>query len=334
MKITKSAWIWLFTLLFVLGFGIGGFCILLDLSFVEAFYYTIITLATVGYNAPPNLSMEGMLFIAILVILGISAAGYAVSQVTRYFLVERILTALGKRRDVRVDRLEKHWIICGLGRMGEEVFEHLRHYDIPCMALEMSEQKVAWAREKGWIVLQGDARDEDTLESAGVRRAEGLIVTLSDASDNVYVIITARSLNPNLRTIARASDSQSVRILYRAGAEKVINPIVAGAAAIARASIKPTVANFLELVNISRDLDLDFDSVHIMPGSPLIGKSLAESPLRSEYNAMVIAVKRDSGEYIYNPTGSLVIEQGDELIVFADGKRMANLRKVAAGLKE
>jgi len=329
---TRMAWIWFVLLVLVFLIGTAGFHLLLDLGFIDAIYYTVITLATVGYEAPPNLTEAGKLFVAFLVILGIGTAGYAVSQVTRFFVVDRLLSALGKRRDTRVDKMEKHWIVCGLGRVGMEVMQHLLRDDIPCVALEIAERKVASARERGWIVHQGDARDEEILESAGVKRATGLITTLSDDSDNVYVIITARSLNPDLRVIARASDRKSMGVFYKAGAEKVINPVMAGAAAIAWASVKPAVANFLEIVNISRDLDITFDSVPLHPDSKIIGQTLAESPIRSRYNAMVIAIKRASGQYIYNPGGSLVLERGDELILIVDRNRMVELRRELAGL--
>lgn len=331
MQPTRMAWIWFFLLISVFLLGTVGFKLLLDLGFIDAIYYTVITLATVGYEAPPNLTDTGKLFVAFLVILGIGTAGYAVSQVTRYFVVDRLLSALGKRRDTRVDKMEKHWIVCGLGRVGMEVMQHLLRDDIPCMALEIADRKVASARERGWIVQQGDARDEEVLESAGVKRATGLITTLTDDSDNVYVIITARSLNPDLRVIARASDRKSMGVFYKAGAEKVINPVMAGAAAIAWASVKPAVANFLEIVNISRDLDITFDSVPLNPDSKIIGQTLAESPIRSRYNAMVIAIKRASGQYIYNPGGSLVLERGDELILIVDRNRMVELRRELAG---
>lgn len=332
MQPTRMAWIWFVLLVLVFLIGTAGFHLLLDLGFIDAIYYTVITLATVGYEAPPNLTEAGKLFVAFLVILGIGTAGYAVSQVTRFFVVDRLLSALGKRRDTRVDKMEKHWIVCGLGRVGMEVMQHLLRDDIPCVALEIAERKVASARERGWIVHQGDARDEEILESAGVKRATGLITTLSDDSDNVYVIITARSLNPDLRVIARASDRKSMGVFYKAGAEKVINPVMAGAAAIAWASVKPAVANFLEIVNISRDLDITFDSVPLHPDSKIIGQTLAESPIRSRYNAMVIAIKRASGQYIYNPGGSLVLERGDELILIVDRNRMVELRRELAGL--
>lgn len=331
MQPTRMAWIWFFLLISVFLLGTVGFQLLLDLGFIDAIYYTVITLATVGYEAPPNLTDTGKLFVAFLVILGIGTAGYAVSQVTRYFVVDRLLSALGKRRDTRVDKMEKHWIVCGLGRVGMEVMQHLLRDDIPCMALEIAERKVASARERGWIVQQGDARDEEVLESAGVKRAKGLITTLTDDSDNVYVIITARSLNPDLRVIARASDRKSMGVFYKAGAEKVINPVMAGAAAIAWASVKPAVANFLEIVNISRDLDITFDSVPLHPDSKIVGQTLAESPIRSRYNAMVIAIKRASGQHIYNPGGSLVLERGDELILIVDRNRMMELRRELAG---
>ncbi|HPD97230.1 MAG TPA: NAD-binding protein [Synergistales bacterium] len=166
------------------------------------------------------------------------------------------------------------------------------------------------------------------LEEAGITKARGLILTLSDDSDNVYATLTAKALNPDMRVIARANDPQSTKLLLRAGAERAMNLADAEAAAIARASINPAVADFLEMVNISRDLGLDFSAATLHPESPVAGKTLAEAPLRFEYNAMVIAIKKEKGSIIYNPPGNEILEGGDELILFAEMDKMEELRSL------
>ncbi|MDO9508647.1 MAG: potassium channel protein [Thermovirgaceae bacterium] len=327
MKTLSKARYWLMVLLaiFVAGtFGIWYFC---DVDLVDALFYTVTTLTTVGYDAPPGLPLGGKVFIIFLILAGIGTAGLAIGEITNYFVVGGLLSAMGKRRDSRVKNLEKHWILVGLGKVGHEVAQHLRKDNMPFMAIDIDESKVVAAREEGWIVHRGDARIDNVLEDAGILKASGMILTLPDDADNVYATITARALNPALRIIARANDPQSVAVLTKAGAEKAINLIEAEAAAIARASIKPSVSNFLELVNISRGLSLDFDSVTVHPESPVVGLPLLSTPLRSRFNAMVIAIKKRNGVITYNPRGDEVLYEGDELILFAELDKMDALKR-------
>jgi len=327
MTVLGKARFWLALLIAIVIAGAVGIWYFCDVHWIDAFFYTVITLTTVGYDAPPGLPLGGKIFIIFLILSGIGAAGLAIGEITHYFVVGGLLSAMGKRRDYRVKNLNNHWILVGLGNVGLEVGEHLVKDDVPFVALDIAENKVAAVRDKGWIAHQGDARVDDVLDEAGVQRAGGMILTLPDDADNVYATITARSMNPSLRVIARANDPQSVDVLTRAGAEKAINLIEAEAAAIARASVKPTVANFLELVNISRGLGLDFDSFTVHPESPMAGKSLANAPLRSEYNAMVIAIKKPDGHITYNPRGDEIIGGGDELILFAERDRVEGLKR-------
>jgi len=319
---------WVMLLSAILAGGTIGIRYFSGEGWIDSLFYTIVTLSTVGYGAPPGLSPGGKVFVIILIIIGISVAGLAIGEISRFFVVEKMLSAMGKRRDSRVKDLKDHWILVGLGRVGMEVARHLDSDGIPFMALEVADRKVAMAREKGWLVQQGDVRQEESLENAGIKKARGLILTLSDDSDNVYATLTAKALNPGIRVIARANDPQSAKLLLRAGAERAMNLADAEAAAIARASVNPAVADFLEMVNISRDLGLNFSAVVVNPESSVAGMTLAEAPLRFEYNAMVIAIKKEGGSMIYNPPGSEVLEGGDELILFAEMSKMEELRSL------
>jgi len=323
---SRKAARWLIVLLAILASGTLGIRYFTDSPWIDSLFYTVITLSTVGYGAPPGLPVGGKIFVILLILIGIGTAGLAIGEITRYFVIDKMLSVMGKRRDSRVKDLDNHWILAGLGRVGMEVARHLGSDGIPFVAVEVADRKVASAREHGWIVQQGDARQEAVLEEAGIKKAKGLILTLSDDSDNVYATLTAKALNPVLRIIARANDSQSAKLLKRAGAERAMNLADAEAAAIARASINPAVADFLEMVNISRDLGLDFSAARVNPESYVVGMTLAEAPLRFEYNAMVIAIKKEHGSIIYNPPGGEVLEGGDELILFAEMDKMEELR--------
>lgn len=324
---------WLLLLIGLLLAGATGLHFILDLSWVDSLFYTVTTLTTVGFEAPPNLTPEGKLFLAFLIIAGIGLVGFIIGRLSEQMFMDRLLIAMGKRRHRKVKEMKDHWIICGLGRMGQLVAQLLERDESQFVAIEKSESKVADMGHPSWLVLPGDATQEETLVEAGLERAKGIISTLPSDADNVYITLAAKAVRPELRVIVRINDSKSASTLYRAGADKVINPIQSGAVALSRAAIRPAVTNFFELVHISDKLDLDFDSVRLACDSPLAEKALQETTLRSRHNAMVLAIVRSNGEdqVIYNPTGATVLKAGDQLIVMARKQNIAELRQEIAG---
>ena len=323
----KTATLWLAVLGGVLLTGAIGLRVTTDLSWYDALFYTVITLTTVGYEAPPDLTPEAKLFLIVFVVSGFGIAGIALTQLAQHFFVERISEALAMRRDRRMHDAHDHWIICGLGKVGSQVAEQMLYKHIDFIAIDSDEKKVSEAKDKGCIAIVGDATQEYTLSEAGIDRAKGMVVALSSDAQSVYAVLTARALNKKLRIVARANERQGISLLYRAGADKVINPARTGAIAMYRAATSPAVADFLELIELSKDLDLGFDSLKLADDSPLVGLTLAESPLRREYNLMVIAVRRPSGTVEYNPSGDFRLEPGDEIIVLGPPKNIDALRK-------
>lgn len=313
-------------------FGLVGMRFILGLSWMDSLYYVTTTLTTVGYNPPANLTEEGKLFIVVFLAVGILVIGLTLGQIAEKVLKRQILDALGRRRDRRLEKLSGHWIVCGLGRVGLNVAEAIAEENLTVVVLDIDESKLEMAREKGWYALKADATHEENLRACAVERAAGLVVSTSNDANNVYVTVTARSLNRNLRIIARANDPQSSGILYRVGADKVVNPLLAGASAMARAAVKPAVSDFLEIVHISRQFDLDFYSITLASDSPLVGVSLSESPLRSRYNVLVVAVKTRDQQMVYNPQGSHVFSEGDELVLLGPRAATPELRRIASGL--
>jgi voltage-gated potassium channel len=326
----------LFLALPVLGvvlLGILGMRFILGLSWLDSLYYVTTTLTTVGYNPPANLTDGGKLFIVVFLVVGIFIIGFTVGQLAEHVLKRQILETLGRRRDRHLEKLSGHWIVCGLGRVGLNVAEAIFEENEAVVVVDADEAKVEAARQKGWLALRGDAAQEENLRTCGVERAKGLVVSMSHDATNVYVTVTARSLNKALRIIARANDPQSSGILYRVGADKVVNPLLSGASAMARAAVKQAVSDFLEVVHISRQLDLDFYSITLAADSALVGLSLSESPLRSRYNVLVVAVTGREGEIAYNPQGSRVFRPGDELVLLGPRTATPELKKIANGAK-
>ena len=313
-------------------FGLLGMRFILGLSWMDSLYYVTTTLTTVGYNPPANLTEEGKLFIVVFLAVGILVIVITLGEIAERVVNRQILDALGRRRDRRLEKLSKHWIVCGLGRVGLNVAEAIAEENEPVVVVDTDEGKVETAREKGWFALRADATLEETLRACGVERAAGLIVSMSNDANNVYVTVSARSLNKDLRIIARANDLQSSGILYRVGADKVINPLLSGASAMARAALRPAVSDFLEIVHISRQFDLDFYSITLAADSSLVGVALSESPLRSRYNVLVVALKSLGKEMVYNPQGNHVFQAGDELVLLGPRTATPELRKIASGI--
>ncbi|NLI95779.1 MAG: TrkA family potassium uptake protein [Synergistaceae bacterium] len=312
-------------------FGLLGMRFILGLSWMDSLYYVTTTLTTVGYNPPADLTEEGKLFIVVFLAVGILVIVITLGEIAERVVNRQILDALGRRRDRRLEKLSKHWIVCGLGRVGLNVAEAIAEENEAVVVVDTDEGKVETAREKGWFALRADATLEETLRACGVERAAGLIVSMSNDANNVYVTVSARSLNKDLRIIARANDLQSSGILYRVGADKVINPLLSGASAMARAALRPAVSDFLEIVHISRQFDLDFYSITLAADSSLVGVALSESPLRSRYNVLVVALKPLEKEMVYNPQGNHVFQAGDELVLLGPRAATPELRRIASG---
>ncbi len=301
--------------------------LIIGLPWIDSLYYTITTLSTVGYEAPPELTDAGKAFIIILIISGIGIAGYAIRSLGHLFMGEKLLIYLGKGRDRKVKDMKGHWILCGLGTFGMEIASLLIAEEAPFVSIEKDTDIVSEARIKDMMVIQGDAKHDEILIEAGIDRAKGIIISMEDEADAVYTTLTARSLNSDIRIVSKANNAQSENLMYRGGANKVINPVIAGASSIVRASLEPTVADFLELVGISKKLDLDFGTVTILPQSYMVGQTLSEAPIRAIYEATVIAIIRADGKIIHNPDGGLRLEKNDQLIIFGQRRQIAKLRK-------
>ncbi|HPJ25203.1 MAG TPA: potassium channel protein [Synergistaceae bacterium] len=309
-------------LLGVLITGILGYHFLAGLSLVDSLFYTVTTLTTVGYEAPPNLTPLLKLFSVGIMISGIGTMGYAVAHLSQRIIISRMLIAMGKRRNKAVDKLSGHWIICGFGTMGVRIAQELARKNTPFAIIETDEERCRSAGDEGFLVIPGDARDEKVLLSAGIAVAKGIMIALDDDADNVYVILTARHLAQNIRVLARANSPESMSILYRAGANKVFNPVNAGALAMATAALKPEVSDFLELLNLSSDMSLEFGSYKIEKGNRLIGKTLAEVPLLSRYNILVIGIRRQDGSLVPTPSGNVSLCEEDMLIVLGEEQKL------------
>jgi voltage-gated potassium channel len=311
--------------------GTVGYRVLEGWSWFDGLYMTVITLATIGYGETHELSQGGRIFTIVLIVVGVVGLGFLFSNLTQALIASEVAAALGRRRVFKdISQLKDHYILCGAGRVGRRIIDELKKKGVDFVIIERDTEVAERLLTRGHLVLMGDATDEEVLAGARLTSAQALITTASSDADNVYIVLTARGMNPDLRIIARANDAAAERQLRRAGADKVVSPVLIGSHRMAQAALSPAVADFLELTTMTESLDLNFEQIRISTGSSLDGKSLRESGIRSEHSAMVVAIiPRDHPEMTFNPPAEHVLRAGDVLIAIGTTAGLATLAKIA-----
>ena len=297
----------------------------------DGLYMTVITLATIGYGEVRTLSNAGRGFTMLLIVFGVAFFGFLLSTLTQALIESEIANTFGRRKVFRdISQLKNHFILCGAGKVGVRIIDEVQKKGAEFVIIERDEAVAERLLTQGHLVLIGDATDETVLEGARVRTARALITAASSDPENVYIALTARGLNPELYIVARASDAAAERQLLRAGANKVVTPALIASHRMAQAALSPAVADFIELTTMTESLDLNFDQVRIVAGSPLDGQTIKDANIRAEYNVMLVAITPAQGEMIFNPVGEQTLHAGDLLIAIGNRAGLSQLAKVAA----
>ncbi|MFC1889518.1 potassium channel family protein [Thermodesulfobacteriota bacterium] len=306
----------LFGLCFIVLAGIAGYRTIEQWSLMDSLFMTIITLTTVGYGEVQPLSPAGRIFTVVLITLGVGFVAYTIGSLTHWMVETQLRHILGRRRlQKQIERLQGHYIVCGFGRMGTTICDGLKDKKVPVVIIEKEGEvleKIISSDE--YLYIQGDATDDETLLSAGIRRAQGLVAVAASDTTNVYITLTARQLNPELFILSRAEDDSAGRKLKQAGATRVISPYQIGARRMLMAIIRPAVIDFLDAAMFASDIDLQMEEHLVSERSKLSGKSLSESNIRKVHGLSVVAIKRQDGKMLFNPPADTVIENGDKLI--------------------
>ncbi len=311
--------------------GTLGYRLIQGWPWFDSLYMTVITLATIGYQEVQPLSFAGRLFTIILVVIGVGVFGFLIANITSAVIQSGIAAALEKRRLFKdISQLKDHFILCGAGRMGLRIVDELDKKDVDFIVIERDEQVAERLLGNGHLVLNGDATDETVLEGAQLRTAKTLITAASSDAENVYITLTARGLNPDIYIVARANDQAAERQLKRAGANKVVSPVLIGSHRMAQAALSPAVADFLESTTMTEKLDLNFEQIFIGEDSPLNGVQLKDSGIRSEHEAMIVAITPREGKMIFNPNGEQVLRAGDLLIAIGRRSGLIKLTEIAS----
>ena len=309
------------------GIGMAGFTVIEDLPFAEALYMTVHTVSTVGaYNH--ELSPAGRHFSVVLIMLGMVAVGFALLSINMWLMEGAILDVMGERRIGRqLSALKKHIIVCGAGRIGSLVVEDLSSADVEFVVIDHKESRVLEMLEQGVLAIEGNAADEDVLRQAGIDRADTLVSVVHSDADNLYITMTARSLNADVTIVARAEEGRTVPKLKRVGADRVVAPYHLGALRIANAVLRPAVTDIIEMTQPRSDnvMGLQIAEVEVLSNSRLAGKALRDTSMRQDLGIIVIAVRTTAGVTSVNPEPDQPIEAGSVLVAIGSEEQLDQL---------
>lgn len=294
--------------------GTAGYVILEGWSWFDAFYMTIVTITTVGSGEPRPLDLAGKWLTIGVVALGFSTLTYTVLRLMAYMVEGRLESFVGeRRRRLRVSRMQDHFILCGYGRVGREIANAFREGQTEFVVIDINEQSLQRASADGCTVVHGDAAESDTLRTAGVDRARGLVAAVDSDEKNIYVTLSARVLNPRIFIIARANRDHAEEKLRLAGANRVISPYTIGGRRMASLAVRPTAIEFVDTVLSARNAELMLEDFAIGADSNAHGKTLND--LVPETSSMIVLALKREGRMTLRPAADTRLQQGDEIVV-------------------
>jgi voltage-gated potassium channel len=314
----------------ILLFGTLGYMVIEGWSFLDAFYMTVITLTTVGFGEIHELGYAGKIWTIVLIFVGVGVILYIITMVTQFVVEGRIREALGRRKlEKEIQKLKDHYIICGYGRVGQTMCDILSSKPLKLVVIDKDPGKIEeLLHKKDLLYIEGEATDENILIGAGIERAKSLITVLGTDMDNVYVTLSARGINHNLFIMARSGDAGSGKKLLRAGADKVVSPYRIGARRMTQMILRPTVTDFLDLAMMERNMNIQMEEIPVNSNSNLIGIPLENSGIRRDLNLIIIAIKKSSGDMLFNPSSKTTIEAEDTVIAVGESDNLIELEKI------
>jgi len=316
-------------LLALVTLGVTGYMTIEGWSLLDSLYMTIITLGTVGFKEVHDLSPYGKIFTICLIVFGVSVLGYIVGSLAQIMFEGQIQRIIGRKKvEKRIDSLTDHYIICGFGRIGQLICKEFAAKPMPFLVIEKFPEAHEKLHHEEYLHLRGDATEDETLLRAGIKRAKGLISVVTSDSENVYITLTARGLNPDLYILARSGEEGSEIKLRRAGANKVVSPYVIGGSRMAQAILRPNVVDFIEIATGREHLELQMEEIQIPVSSAFVGENLISSGFRKETGTIIVGIKKGNGKMVFNPDSHSRIESGDTLIVLGNPSSIQKLEEL------
>jgi len=327
----RGPWLAVALLLVVLVGGSLGYVFVEGWSLWDGFYMTVTTITTVGYKEVHPLTRAGEVFTVGVIVAGVGTAFYTFTLLASLVVEGGLHQRLERRRRQRMlEQLRDHFIVCGYGRIGCTIVEELQRQHVPYVVIERDPERVHEIIEKHGLAVLADASSEEVLQRVHIDRARGLIAAVGTDAENVYAVLTARGLRPDLYIIGRAETEDAERKLLRAGANRVVSPYRIGARELAQTALRPAVVDFFELATRSGNLELSIEQVAIADHSGLVGKTIIEANVRQRFGLIVVGIQRRGGRMEFNPPGEAAMQAGDQLVVLGRTDGLRQLEAVAA----
>jgi voltage-gated potassium channel len=325
-RLTRRLLFTVAAILLVLATGTAGFILIEHWPPFDAFYMTLITMTTVGYAEIHPLTHAGRIFNSFLIAIGVSMIFVAIGAMTQTIVEMEFGAAFSQRRNKRmIDKLENHFIICGYGRVGRGAAEELHRAKVPFVITDIEPDRVQRAMLAGMIAVNADATHDQTLRDVGIERARGLVAALSSDADNLFTILSAKGLNPNLYVATRAAEEGAEQKMRRAGADAVLAPYTITGHRLAQCLLRPHVVQFLDLTTQTAGLNVDIEQVTVDATAEFTPKTIRDMQIRRDLGVIVLAIRKHDGNMIFNPPADTLIVRGDCLIVMG---KQENLRRL------
>ena len=311
--------------------GTLGYMVIERWSAWDAFYMSVITITTVGYREVHDLSLAGQIWTVLLLFGGVGSALHVFTLLATVVVEGGLPLRLQKRRQARmINTIKDHFIVCGYGRIGSIIAGQLQRQNVPFVIVERDPARLQAAMMDGVLAVQADASHEDVLKRVGIDTARCLIAAVGTDAENVYTVLSARVLRPDLFIVGRAEGDDAARKLLRAGANRVVSPYQIGAVQMAQTAIRPAVVDFMTLATSSDNLELAMEEITVMKGASLGDKSLLDANLRQRFGVIVVAIQREDGRMDFNPEPDTAIRAGDKLVVLGRPHSLRRLEVEAA----
>ena len=310
--------------------GVTGYMYLEKWPFLDALYMTVITLATVGFKEVHTMNRAGEIFTMCLITSGVGVFTYGAATFSRLLVEGEFRMVFEKRRLKKgMRKLQNHVIVCGFGRLGEKICQDLKENGEEFVVIENDPDQISRLSGMGYLYVEADASDEDAMEEAGVKRAKALIAVVGSDSDNLFLTLSARELNPEIHIVTRVEDNASTKKLYKAGANRVLSPYDAGARMLANAALKPTISELMELSTRMGPISLRMEEAVVEEGSILDGVQIGKSRIREKTGAIVLALRRSDTSQIIRPQIDTKISGGDILVVVGSKEDLEKIKLLA-----
>jgi voltage-gated potassium channel len=311
----------------LLALGTAGYMLIERWSFLDALFMTVTTITTVGYREVRPLDTEGKIFTMGLLLFGVGTAFYLLTTFVAYVIEGDVGAAFGFTRMKRsIDQLKDHYILCGFGRVGEEIAREFSERNILFVVVENNPETTPHAAAAGHLLVEGDATSDSVLEEAGVRRAKVLLAASDSDSGNTYITLTAKALNPDIFVVARAGKRESEARAFRAGADRVISPYVLSGRRMALSAIQPNMVDFIETLSV-RNAEQILAEIEVTEESGLLGLYVRHV-LEVSPHVTVLGLQRASGDLVVAPRAEERLDLGDVLIIVGPEHEIAGVTRL------